>query len=302
MSENIIRPGDANRIAREYLDSLLVETRFIGSRNADTSLELFGRTFSTPVMTGTLSHLDTFARPGGMTELAEGAAAAGAVMWMGMTEDEEAEKIARTGASVIEIIKPYKDRGLIRHRLDMAADLGHLAAGIDIDMVYDAAGEERNFHGYPLREITADELYDLCEYSRLPFVVKGILSETDALTAAACGAAGLMVSHHGGTTEYAIPPLYALEQISENEDFMKHPVPLFADGEIKSGSDVFKALACGARAAGIGRPLIAAIKENGAKGVEEYIKKATAELKKMMLSTGCSDLSEIDGSMLYQNG
>ena len=299
MSENSLRPGDSNRIAREYIDSLLVETRWIGSREADTAFSLFGRTFSTPVMTGTLSHLNTFARPGGMIELAEGAAAAGAVMWMGMTEDEEAEKIARTGASVIEIIKPYKDRELIRHRLDLAADLGHLAAGIDIDMVYDAAGEERVFHGYPLQEITQDELYDLCDYSRIPFIVKGILSERDALTAAACGAAGLMVSHLGGTTEYAIPPLYALELISENEDFLKHPVPLFADGELRSGSDVFKAIACGACAAGIGRPLIAAIKENGAESVADYIRKTTAELKKMMISTGCGTLSEIDGSMLY---
>ena len=129
--------------------------------------------------------------------------------------------------------------------------------------------------------------------------MKGILSERDALTAAACGAAGLMVSHHGGTTEYAIPPLYALELISENEDFLKHPVPLFADGELRSGSDVFKAIACGACAAGIGRPLIAAIKENGAESVADYIRKTTAELKKMMISTGCGTLSEIDGSMLY---
>lgn len=299
MAENTVRSGDSNRIAREYIDSLLVETRLIGSRTADTTFSLFGKTFTTPVMTGALSHLDTFARPGGMVELAEGAAAAGAVMWMGMTEDAEAEAIAQTGASVIEIIKPYKDRALIRHRLDMAADLGHLAAGIDIDMVFDAAGEARNFHGYPLLEITADELYDLCEYSRIPFVVKGILSEQDALTAAACGAAGLMVSHHGGTTEYAIPPMYALELIGENEDFQKHPVPLFVDCEIKSGSDVFKAIACGACGAGIGRPLIAAIRENGAEGVAAYIRKATGELKKMMISTGCGSLAEIDDSLLY---
>jgi hypothetical protein len=109
MKQNIpqsIKAGDSNQITREYFDSLLVEMRLIGSAIPSTKLELYGETFSTPVMTAALSHLDKSC-PNGTAEMAKGAFAANAVMWTGMGDEAELDSILATGAKTIKIIKPH---------------------------------------------------------------------------------------------------------------------------------------------------------------------------------------------------
>ena len=301
MAETKSKPGDSNRITREYLDSLLIETRYIGSTEASTEFRLFGESFSTPIMTAALSHLDTFARPGGMKELAAGAKMANAVMWMGMAEPEEVEDCASTGARIVEIIKPYADREQIYKRIEQAQKLKLLAVGVDIDFVYNADGEAKLFHGNQLGEFTEEELKEIADYAKasgLPFIVKGILSTRDAYRAIQAGAGGLVVSHHGNSVEYAVPPLFMLPMLVCEEPLQK--ALYFVDCEIQTGMDAYKALALGASGVSIGRPLMAAIRENGAQGVSDYLNRATGQLKKAMLATGCRTLSEINGSVLYQ--
>ena len=300
MEENIKR-GDSNRIAREYLDSLLVETRYIDSLEASTEFELFGEKFAMPVMTAALSHLDTFARPGGMNDLAKGARDAGAVMWMGMADLAQVESCAATGARIVEIIKPYADRDQVFLRIEQAKELGLLAVGVDVDFVYDRNGEAKIFHGDPLREMTSEELREIASFAGtagLPFIVKGILSVQDARKAALAGASGLVVSHHGYSMDYAVPPLFMLRKLA-GEELPGKPL-LFADCEIQTGADAYKALALGAAGVSIGRPLMAAIREKGAAGVTEYLREAAGQLKKMMIGTGCRTIGEIDPSVLYQ--
>ena len=300
MAETREKTGDSNRITREYLDSLLLETRYIGSTGSSTEFTLFGRRFETPVMTSALSHLDHFVHPGAMAELARGAKDAGAVMWMGMAETEEVAACAATGADIVEIIKPYADRDQIYKRIEQAQKLGLLAVGIDIDFVYDAAGEPKNFHGHPLREVTEAELTELASYAKasgLPFIVKGILSRQDAAAALRAGADGLVVSHHGYSLEYAVPPLFMLPILTCEESLKS---VYFVDCEIRTGMDAYKAIALGASGVCVGRPLMQAIRENGAAGVTEYLKKATAELKKAMAATGCRTLAKIDDSVIYR--
>ena len=81
--------GNSNRISRAYLDSLLIETRYMDAVSPSTDFALFGQTFASPVMTAALSHLDHFMFPGAADALAQGAKDAGAVLWYGMAEDEE---------------------------------------------------------------------------------------------------------------------------------------------------------------------------------------------------------------------
>ena len=102
--------GNSNSIARAYLDSLLIETRYMDSTNPTLDFELYGRKAATPIMTAALSHLDHFMFPGAAEALAKGAAEAGAILWYGMAEEEEIERLAAYGAPMIEIIKPYADR------------------------------------------------------------------------------------------------------------------------------------------------------------------------------------------------
>ena len=125
--------GNSNRISREYIDSLRIETRYMDSTTPDTAFTLYGERFPSPIMTAALSHLDHFMFPGAATALAQGAKAANAVLWYGMADDAEIDALAATGARMIEIIKPYTDRDKLLSKLRHAEALGLLAVGVDID-------------------------------------------------------------------------------------------------------------------------------------------------------------------------
>ena len=140
--------GNSNNITRNYMDSLLIETRYIDSANPTIDYELFGEHFSTPIMTAALSHLDHFLFSGASMALAKGARDADAVLWYGMADEDEIEALAGTGARMIEIIKPYSDRGLIDQKIRHAEKLGLLAVGIDIDHPFAEDGSPADVDGY----------------------------------------------------------------------------------------------------------------------------------------------------------
>ncbi|HCI73983.1 MAG TPA: alpha-hydroxy-acid oxidizing enzyme [Lachnospiraceae bacterium] len=290
--------GNSNTISREYLDSLLIETRYLNSAVPDTTFQLYGETFSTPIMTAALSHLDHFMSPGAGEAFAKGAAAAGAVFWIGMTEDDkEMERYASSGARVVEIIKPYKDRERIAEKIRRAERLGHLAVGVDIDHPFGEDGSPDVVDGLEMAALTTKELIDLVQSTKLPVILKGVLSVADAQIALSCGCRGILLSHHNNRIEYAVPPLYLLPEITK---VVAGRMKVFVDCEIRTGMDAFKALSLGADAVGIGRPLMTAIKENGADGVRDYLRKATDGLRKAMAYTGCTDLTKMDPSVIHR--
>ena len=133
------KPEDSNTMTERYFERILVETRYIDAVVPDTSVELFGRKFSTPVMTAALSHI-----PGkdgdGMVQMAQGAAKAGALTWVGMTSLEQYGEIAKTGAPLVRIIKPYADEREIISRMEQAEELGAVAIGMDIDHSFNGQG------------------------------------------------------------------------------------------------------------------------------------------------------------------
>ncbi len=286
--------GNSNRISREYIDSLRIETRYMDSTHPTLDFELYGERFASPIMTAALSHLDHFMFPGAADALARGAKAANAVLWYGMADDGEIERLAAVGARMIEIIKPYSDRGLIRHRIEHAERLGLLAVGIDIDHPFSDDGGVDAPDGCEMTAIRTAELAELCAGTKLPLIVKGVLSIRDAERCLAAGAAGLVLSHHNNRIEYAVPPLAVLPEIRA----LAGDVPLFVDCEIKTGMDAFKALALGAKGVCIGRPLMTAIKQGGADGVRDYLLKANGELGKAMAYTGCTDLGKMDPTVI----
>lgn len=156
------RPGNSDQITRDYLDSLLVEMRHLDGKKPDTTLELYGETFSTPVMMAALSHLNNIC-PDGMVEMARGAALAGAVNWAGMGDQEELERITATGAKTIKIIKPYADNDLIMEKIAHAGECGALAVGMDIDHAFDGKGEYDNVLGYRMAPKSHEEIRKFAE-------------------------------------------------------------------------------------------------------------------------------------------
>lgn len=291
--------GNSNRITREYLDSLLIETRYLDSVSPTLTTTLFGREIPSPIMTAALSHLDHFMFEGASQALAEGAAKVGAVEWIGMAEEAEIERHLAAGATLIEIIKPYADRSVLYRKLDHAVQKGLLAVGVDIDHAFGPDGSADVVNGIEMRGLTTAELAELCDKSPLPVIVKGVLSRRDAERSLAAGAGGLLLSHHNNRIEYAVPPLMLLPEIAE---LTAGRAPIFVDCEIRTGMDAFKALALGASGVCIGRPLMAAVKNGGAQGVAEYLQTANAELAKAMAFTGCSDMGKMDRTVIHKRG
>jgi 4-hydroxymandelate oxidase len=125
----------------------------------------------------------------------------------------------------------------------------------------------------------------LLSVSRLPVVIKGILSPEDAEEAISVGVAGIIVSNHGGRIlDGVLPSLAALPDIIKT---VNGRVPVFLDGGIRRGSDVFKALALGASAVFIGRPYIYALASAGALGVAHLIRTLREEFEITMALCGC---------------
>ena len=295
MSETSV--GNSNRITREYLDSLLLETRYLDSRVPDLTYNLYGETFSSPIMTAALSHLDRFMFPGAALALARGAQQAGAALWYGMADEPEIEALAATGARMIEIIKPYADREQIYRRVTHAEKLGLLAVGVDIDHSFGDDGAHDRVNGIEMPPLSSRELSDICASTRLPVIVNGVLSARDAERSLAAGARGLVLSHHNNRIEYALPPLALLPEVAR---LAAGAVPLFVDCEIQTGMDAFKALALGAAGVCIGRPLMAAIRQNAETGVRDYLQKAAAQLGKAMAFTGSESLGRIDSAVIHR--
>ena len=291
------RSSSSDVITRAYLDSLLVEMRHLDAVMPSTELKLYGKTFSTPVMTGALSHLNN-SYPDGMTEWARGAAAAGAVVWSGMGPEAELDAMVNTGASVIKIIKTYADRDMVYRKIRHAEECGALAVGLDIDHAFNRQRGYDEIDGMPMYPLTQDELRDMVNATKLPFVIKGVLSRQDARKCQDAGVQGMVVSHHNGRLECAVPPLMILEEIKAET---RGEVPLFVDCSLESGMDVFKAMALGATACSIGRPLMRRLKENGAAGVQAGIEEITRNLRYTMAMTCSKDLKDIDRSVVRES-
>lgn len=291
------KAGNSNVITRQYLDSLLIETRYMNSTNPDLTMNLYGRSFKSPIMTAALSHLDHFMFEGATKAYAEGTANADAVLWLGMADEKEVEMCAETGAPMIEIIKPYSDRELIYQKIRHAESLGLLAVGIDIDHPFAEDGSPDIVDGYEMTAINTEEMKEICSSTNLPVIAKGVLSLYDAGEVMKAGASGMVLSHHNNRIEYAMPPLAVLPAICKE---VGKDIPVFVDCEIRTGMDAFKALALGATAVCIGRPLMTAIKQTGSEGVTEYLRKANGELAKAMAYTGCTDLGKMDSTVVHR--
>lgn len=283
--------GDSVAISRSYMDSLLVEGRIVGAVRPDTSLTLFGHTFSSPVATGALSHLK-----GGMADFARGAKEADVPCFLGMGSCEEMEQVLATGAKVIKIIKPYADPEMILNRLACAERGGAIAVGMDVEHSVNVRDDGDSLvAGFQMKLPTLDELKRYIRATRLPFVIKGALSVRDAETCARIGCAGIILSHHNGLMRWAVPPIMLLREIRAA---LGDALAVIADGGIADGYDAFKALALGADAVSVGRPLIAPLEQGGPGAMADTLRAFSGELRAMMVRTGTADLKHMDPSVI----
>jgi len=290
-----INAGDSSQITREFFDSLLVEMRHIDGVLPSTRMELYGEKFSTPIMLAALSHLQG-THPDGLAEAAKGIKAAGAVMWAGMGDEAELEAITATGAKTIKIIKPYADNKVIFKKIEHAEKCGCIAVGMDIDHAFNKKGEYDVVHNLEMRPKSLDEIREFVKAAKIPFIIKGVLSEQDTHKCLDAGVRGIVVSHHHGHIDYSLPPLRVLPDIAR---IVRKQIPVFVDCGIERGMDAFKALALGADAVSIGRVVMPHLGAQGAEGVRKLIQEMTEELAGAMAATCSCDIRHIDPSLIW---
>ena len=127
-------------------------------------------------------------------------------------------------------------------------------------------------------------------------IAKGVLTAEDAKESVKCGSAAVYVSNHGGRwLDSRVPTLFALSEVVEA---VGNEVEVYIDGGVRNGVDVFKALALGARAVFLGRPIVWGLGANGGQGARDVIEGMVCELKEAMAYTGCREIQDISRSNL----
>ncbi len=289
---------ETNELTRQYFDRFVVEQRLIDSVLADTSVELFGKRFTSPIMTPAFSHMKPLGegRENGLIEYTRAAKELNILNWIGMIENEEFREILDIDTPTVRIIKPYKDKDKIYSQLRYAADNGAFAVGMDIDHIFGMTGYDICM-GEVLDKQSLEDIRSYVAYTDLPFIVKGVLSVQDALKCAEAGADAILVSHHHGRMPSAMPPVMILPEIKKALEGTD--MKIFVDCGVDTGVDAFKCMCLGADAVCVGRAMRPSLYEGGITGLKEFLSKMNDELRLMMSFTGIADVTQFTPNVLH---
>ena len=291
IGDTAIRNYDKWKEIRVQMDTL------VEKRPIDTSLSLFGKNFQYPFFAGPVGAVnmhygDSLNDVSYNDILVSSCAEFGIAAFTGDGMDSNVmvaatEAIKKAGGMGIPTVKPWNVE-MVREKMALVKDAGAFAAAMDID----AAGLPflKNFNP-PAGSKSVEELREIVKAAGVPFIVKGIMTVKGALKAKEAGAAAIVVSNHGGRVLDQCPA--TAEVLEEIATAVDGSMKIFVDGGIRSGTDVFKALALGADAVIIARPFVTAVYGGGREGVEVYIQKIGSELADTMAMCGVSSLSEI---------
>lgn len=298
--------GSAFKANLEALNKYHLNMRTIHNakeETIDTTLTLFGQKLNTPIlaapMTGTPYNMGSaLSEREFIGMVVTGSRQAGSI---GFTGDGADPAMYQSGIEAINeeqgwgipIIKP-REQAVILDLLKNAQESGAQAVGIDID---GAGLITMALKGQPVGPKTTAELKEVIAATKLPFILKGIMTVDEAKLAVEVGAAAIVVSNHGGRVLDHTPG--AADVLPAIAEAVAGKVTILVDGGVRSGIDTLKLLALGADAVLVGRPLVVGAFGGGTEGVKLTIDQYTSELKQAMILTGCSSLNEIDQRILY---
>lgn len=269
---------------------------------ADTSFEIFGRTYKAPIFAAPIGAMklhygDKYDDLEYNNILVPACADAGIAAFTGDGVNAAVmrgatEAIRAKDGKGIPTVKPW-DVNTLQEKLELIKASGSFAVAMDID----AAGLPflKNLTP-PAGSKTTEELAEIVKVAGVPFILKGIMTVKGALKAKEAGASAIVVSNHGGRVLDQCPA--TAEVLEEIVQAVGKDMKIFVDGGLRSGVDIFKALALGADAVLIGRPYVTAVYGGGAEGVATYTEKLTTELADTMTMCGAHNLSEISREMV----
>lgn len=318
---------------RAAFDDIRLNPRILADvRGGHTRLDLFGESRAHPILLAPIAYQRLF-HDDGERASAQAAEAMEAVMVVSTLASIPLEEIAQASrASLWFQLYIQPDRGYTRHLIERIETAGyralvvtvdaplsglrnreqragfHLPPGVDAANLRDMPpipnplaslypGQSPIFDGLLATAPTWADIAAIRAMTRLPLILKGILSPQDARQALDLGVDGLVVSNHGGRTLDTLPA--AIEALPAVAQAVAGRIPLLLDGGIRRGSDIFKALALGAQAVLVGRPWVYGLAAAGPLGAAHVLKLLREELEVVMALTGCACLSGIGPAALW---
>jgi 4-hydroxymandelate oxidase len=316
---------------RAAFDNLAIMPRVLrGGPGGHTRLTLFGQDYGHPILVAPvayqkLAHADgelataaaATAQDAGMvlssqaSVTLEDAAQAGATCrWFQLypqpTREATLKLVRRAEAAGYQVLVVTVDAPIngVRNREHRVGF--HLPPGIRAENLEDlpglptppTPGASAIFDRFMAVAPTWDDLAWLTSATKLPVVAKGILSADDAGLAIAAGVAGIVVSNHGGRTLDTLPA--TIDVLPAMAKAVGGRVPLLLDGGIRRGTDVLKAMALGATAVLVGRPVVYGLAVNGAFGVAHVLRLLRDELEAAMALSGCRTLADLGPELVVR--
>lgn len=265
--------------------------------SVDTSVEIFGKKFSLPLFAGPVGSVNShygkkYDDIAYNEALVAGCKDAGIVAWTGDGVDpvimqSAAQIIGKASDCGVPTIKPWSLQ-VVKEKIELFRNIKPFAMAMDIDAA-----------GLPfLKGLTpkagsksVEEMRQIIESAGFPFIIKGVMSAKVAKKAIEAGASGIVVSNHGGRVLDGTPSTASV--LPEIVDEVAGKAVILVDGGIRSGLDIFRAVALGANGVLMARPFVQAVFGGAIEGVKLFVAKIKAELEDTMLMTGASTIKDI---------
>ena len=325
-----IRSGTTNRWSRKWALRPRILTD-VSKR--DTRAVVLGERVTMPILAAPTS-FHALVHPDGEVATARGVAAAGTIMVASTISTKPLEEIAAAvDAPRWFQLYVYKDRTITEDLVQRAVKAGYKALCLTVDtpILGRRERDERNAFTLPpgfgianLKRVgldgmpqvdrgsafakyvvdlldaalTWDDVDWLKSISPLPLVIKGIMTAEDAALAADHGVAGIVVSNHGGRQLDSAPG--TLDVLPDIVAAVHGRIEVYIDGGVRRGTDVVKAIALGARAVLVGRPILWGLALGGADGVEEVLEHLRIELDAAMALTGRTSVKDLDTTLVQR--
>ncbi|CAN0925903.1 Glycolate oxidase 3 [Linum grandiflorum] len=312
---------------RNALSRIMLRPRIlVNVTKIDTGASVLGFNISMPVMIAPTA-MQKMAHPHGECATARAASASGTIMTLSAWATCTIEEVASTGPG-IRFFQLFvdKDRNVVTQLVRRAERAGFKALVLTVDFPRlgrreadiknrfalpsnlslanfqdlklgkldkssDSGGLASYVGGQVDQTTTWKDVKWLKSITSLPILVKGVLTAEDGRLAVENGAAGIIVSNHGARQlDYVPATITALQEVVKAA---QGRVPVFMDGGVRRGTDVFKALALGAKAVFIGRPVVFSLAADGEGGVRNVLQMLRNELELTMSLAGCPSLDHI---------
>ena len=287
-----------------------------GGRTRELAVTLLGRNAALPVLVAPTA-FHRLAHPDGELATARAAAKAGVVMVVSMASTVAVEELADTGADLWFQLYIQPDLGFTEQLVRRAEAAGCTALVVSVDSPVFGRRERDLRNGFLdlppgmacahmdgraiafRSDLSWDHIDWLRSVSTLPVVLKGVVHPEDARLAVGHGIDALAVSNHGGRQLDTMPA--TVELLPQVVGAVGGAIPLLLDGGVRRGTDVVKALALGADAVAIGRPVLWGLAVAGEDGVARVLELLRAELDLALALCGCRSPGDLSPDLIWRN-